>query len=165
MADDLEFRFNSAMDVLIQKSQLNNNFLGYLKQVENDFFVKEIESYLFFKVNISRWQLAPRESKINEPVSFYLDNIKKGKQPTAVLFDNDYIPEFHQGMKLYKTKTPVEAEVYKISPHGIYLNVLGEGLQGKLPVDAGAEAEAKVGDKITVLISYLSKDKIVLEVQ
>ncbi len=162
MAGDMEFRFNSQMDVLLQKAKLNNSFLGYLKQVDDDFFVKEIESYLFFKMNLSRWQLAPKESKINEPVAFFLDNIDKKAPVTAVLFDNDYLPEFHQAMKLYKAKTPIESEVYKVSPHGIYLNLIGDALQGKIPADTKGLENVKPGDKISVIISFLSKDKIVV---
>ena len=47
IADCIEFRFNNALDNLIQKSAIENRFVGYLKKVDDDYFVKESESCNF----------------------------------------------------------------------------------------------------------------------
>ena len=150
------FLYNTALDVLIDKSRLTNKFTGYLKIADDKYFVKEIESYLFFPVPFSPWQLPPEEEELNEQVIFSLENTDKKEKIYASLFDNKYIPEFKQAMKLHKAKTPSEAEVIRITPHSIYLNVISDKIQAKLPFDESL----KIGDKINVVISHMSKTKI-----
>jgi hypothetical protein len=154
-----EFLYNNLLDVLINKSLLNNKFIGYLKQVDDKYFVKEIDSYLFFPVPFSPWQIVPAEVDLNEQVNFSLENIEKKEKIFASLFNNKYIPEFEQAVKLFKTKTPIEADVFKITPHGIHLNIVGNKIQAKIAF----EENLKVGDKINVLITYLGKNKIAVE--
>ena len=156
MASGTEFLYNNALDVLINKSFVSNKFIGYLKMVDDKYFVKEIDSYLFFPVPFSAWQIVPEELDLNEQVHFSLENIDKKEKIYASLFNNKYIPEFEQAVKLFKTKTPVMAEVFKVSPHSIYLNIISEKIQAKIAFEEGIN----VGDRIEVLISYLGKNKI-----
>lgn len=159
IAANLSFLYNTALDVLIDKSRLSNKFTGYLKIADGKYFVKEIESYLFFLVPFSPWQLLPTEAELNEQVIFSLENTDKKEKIYASLFDNKYIPEFKQAMKLHKAKTPVEAAVTRITPHSIYLNIIADKIQAKLPFDE----TLKLGDKINVVISHMSKTKIAVE--
>ena len=156
MATGVEFLYNNALDVLINKSMLNNKFIGYLKLVDDKYFVKEIDSYLFFPVPFSPWQIVPKELELNEQVNFALENTERKEKIFASLFNNDYIPEFEQAVKLFKTKTMINAEVYKVTAHSIYLNIVTNKIQSKIDFEEGF----KVGDKIDVLISYLGKNKI-----
>ena len=156
MASGTEFLYNNALDVLINKSFVSNKFIGYLKMVDDNYFVKEIDSYLFFPVPFSAWQIVPEELDLNEQVHFSLENIDKKEKIYASLFNNKYIPEFEQAVKLFKTKTPVMAEVFKVSPYSIYLNIISEKIKAKIDFEEGLN----VGDKIEVLISYLGKNKI-----
>ena len=156
MATGVEFLYNNTLDVLINKSLLTNKFIGYLKMVDDKYFVKEIDSYLFFPVPFSPWQIIPEELDLNEQVFFSLENIERKEKIFASLFNNKYIPEFEQAVKLFKTKTPLTAEVFKVSPHSIYLNIIGNKIQAKIDFEEGIN----VGDKIEVLISYLGKNKI-----
>ena len=156
MATGVEFLYNNALDVLINKSMLNNKFIGYLKLVDDKYFVKEIDSYLFFPVPFSPWQIIPKELELNEQVNFALENTERKEKIFASLFNNDYIPEFEQAVKLFKTKTVINAEVFKVSAHSIYLNIVTNKIQSKIDFEEGI----KVGDKIDILISYLGKNKI-----
>jgi hypothetical protein len=153
------FLYNNALDVLINKSFLSNKFIGYLKQVDDSYFVKEIDSYLFFHVPFSPWQIVPKEVDLNEQVTFSLENTEKKEKIFASLFNNEYIPEFEQAVKLFKSKTSIDAEVYKITPHGIHLNIIGNKIQAKIAF----EENITVGDRINILISYLGKNKIAVE--
>ena len=88
------------------------------------------------------------------------DNVSYAKLvKRLLLFNNSYIPEFEQAVKLFKTKTVIEATVYKVMAHGIYLNIIADKIQGKIPF----EDKIQVGDKISVLITYLGKNKIAVE--
>ena len=119
MATNVQYLYNTALDVLLNKAKTENRFLGYLKVVDDKYFVKEIDSYLFFPLSISPWQFVPAEADLNEAVDFMLENMEKKEKTTAKLFNNKYIPEFSAALKLHKSNTPVDAAVYKVSPHGI----------------------------------------------
>ena len=168
MAANIEFLYNNALEVLLNKAAISNKFNGYLKAVEDKYFVKEIDSYLFFPVAISPWQLLPAANDLNEPVGFLLENREKKDKIYASLLNNVYIPEFNTAIKLYKSKTPVRAEVYNITSHGIYLNIVADKIRAKISLDKKNTSEEKLtalktGDYINVLITYMSKSKIVVE--
>lgn len=159
IAYDLTYLYNTALDMLINKSKTENNFIGYLKVVDEKYFVKEIDSYLFFPVPLSPWQIKPTETELNEAVTFALENTEKKEKITAKLYNNKYIPEFYAAVKLNKANSPINATVYKVTPHGIYLNLVEDKIQVKLPFRDGLQ----VNDQVTVKIVYLSPFKIVVE--
>jgi hypothetical protein len=158
-ATNIQYLYNTALDALINKAKTENNFIGYLKIIDSKYFVKEIDSYLFFPVPLSPWQIRPEENELNEAVTFMLENLDKKDKITAKLFDNKYIPEFYTAVKLHKTNAAVEALVYKISPHGIYVNLVNDKIQAKIPFKEGV----KVNDRISVKIVYLSPARIIIE--
>lgn len=162
IATEIVFKYNTALDVLIDKSRTGNKFTGYLKVVDDRYFVKEIDSYLFFPVPFSPWQILPTEKELNEQVTFSLEDTDKKDNITASLFNNVYIPEFNAAVKLSKSNEPVSATVYKITPHGVYLNVIGDKIQAKLSPTL-VPANVNPGDKIDVVITYLSKSRIIVE--
>ena len=161
VALNIEFLYNTALDTLINKARTLNNFTGYLKTAGDKYFVKEIDSYLFFPVPLSPWQIKPTENELNEPVTFCLENLDKKERVTAKLFNNRYIPEFYTAIKINKAKTTVEAEVFKITPHGIFLNIIGDKIQAK--IKPGAATGLQAGDKLTVSITYMSTSRIIVE--
>ena len=168
IATNIQYLYNTALDVLLNKAKTENSFIGYLKMADDKIFVKEIDSYLFFPVVHSPWRIQPTEQELNEAVTFSLENMEKKDKVTAKLFNNNYIPEFYAAVKLHKVKTPVDAEVYKITEHGIYLNVIGDKIQAKIPLSKNEATgilakDVKAGEKIKVIISYLSPQKIVVE--
>ena len=164
VASDIKFLYNNALDVLINKARTENNFIGYLKIVDDRFFVKEIESYLFFPVIMSPWQLKPTDEELNEAVTFALENLEKKEKITASLFTLKFIPEYYSAERAFKKQEPINAEIYKITKYGIYLNLFGDKVQGKITPEADSlPGNLKTGDKINVRISYFSKIKIVVE--
>lgn len=159
VADNIQFLYNTALDVLINKAKTENNFIGYLKVVDDNYFVKEIDSYLFFPVPLSPWQIKPTEAELNEAVTFALENTEKKNKITAKLYNNKYIPEFYTAVKLNKTNSPVDAVVYKVSPHGIYLNLIDDKIKVKLPYREGVT----INDRINIRIVHLTPFKIIVE--
>jgi hypothetical protein len=161
LAAQIQYLYNTALDVLINKAKTDNFFTGYLKLADDKYFVKEIDSYLFFPLTSSPWWVRPTERELNESVTFSLENLDKKDKITAKLTKNSYVPEYYTAQKLHQSKTVIDAKVYKISPHGIYLNVVGDKVQGKI---TPAETEdLKTGDTVKVRIHFLSPTKIVLE--
>ena len=162
-ASNIQYLYNTALDVLINKAYTENNFIGYLKVIDDKYFVKEIESYLFFPAPLSPWQIKPTEAELNEAVTFALENLDKKDKITASLFTQKFIPEYYSAERAFKKNEATEAEVYKITEYGIYLNVFGDKLQAKISPEPKVPADLKVGDKIKVRITYFSKMKIVAE--
>lgn len=160
VASNIKYLYNPALDTLINKSNTQNIFTGYLKEVDKKYFVKEIDSYLFFVVPMSPWQIKPLESELNEAVTFKLENISKKDKITAILEKTKYIPEYYEAEKLMKSNAVIPATVYKITVHGIYLNLLSGKLHAKLPYSEGI----KVQDVINVKIVYLSPFKLIVEI-
>ncbi|MBS1496665.1 MAG: hypothetical protein JSU03_10180 [Bacteroidetes bacterium] len=162
IASNINFLYNNALDVLINKAKTNNRFTGYIKQVDDTYFIKEIDSYLFFELPIAKWQIAPGENELNEQVVFSLENIEKKEKIVASLLNNNYIPEFYTAVKLYKADATIPAIVYDKKPHGIYLLVIGEAIKAKIPIDIKFENLA-IGDSVPIKITYLDKNKIVVK--
>lgn len=168
IADCIEFKYNNALDNLINKSAIENRFVGYLKKVDDDYFVKETGSYIFFPLKLSPWERKPQDSNLNEPYFFKLENTDKPDKATAAPFKSIYIHEYTTAMQYFKNKTPVDATVFKITPHGIFVHVLSNKIQGKIPVSPTDESlpaitEVKVGDVIKVIITYLGSSRIIVE--
>jgi hypothetical protein len=167
MAADISFLYNNALDVLVNKAMLDNKFLGYLKEADGQYFVKEIDSYLFFPISFSPWQIIPAENDLNEAVTFSLENLEKKDKIRAGLLNNEYIPEFHTAVKLYKSKTPVDAVITNITAHGIYVDVIGDKIKAKIPLDKDDEMAEKakgltVGATLSVMITHIGKTRMVV---
>jgi ribosomal protein S1 len=168
IADCIEFKFNNALDNLINKSAIENRFVGYLKKVDDDYFVKETGSYIFFPLKLSPWERKPQDSNLNEPYFFKLENIDKPDKAFAVPYKSIFIHEYTVAMQHFNNKTPLDATVFKITPHGIFVNILGNKIQAKIPVIKKEETSAdepllQVGNTIKIIITYLGSSRIIVE--
>ncbi len=166
VAGFIEFRFNNAYSNLINKAATENRFVGYLKKVDDDYFVKETGSYILFPLIVSPWEIPPHESRMNEPVFFKLDNIDKPNAVTASLFKSEFIPEYKTAQQYQKNKTAADGTVYKVTPFGIFINLFNNKIEAKISFTKDknqTKEEIKVGDKLKVVITYLSPVKIVVE--
>lgn len=168
IADCVEFKYNNALDNLINRSTVENRLVGYLKKVDDHYFVKETGSYIFFPLVLSPWEKKPLDTHLNEPVFFKLNHSGKPDKATAALYKSVYIPEYLAAQRFFKDKTIIDATIYKITPHGIFVHVVGDKIQAKIPVpdakkDNETEEILKVGDSIKLIISYLSSAKIIVQ--
>jgi len=163
VAEKIRYRFNNTLGNLVNRARTNNQFSGYLKMVEDKYFVKETGSYQFFPLVLSPWELPPDATKLNEPILFQLGNTDKPEKLHATLFYHKFIPQYLAAQKHFTAKTPVNATVYKITPHGIYLNLIGDKLRAKIPAKKELADTVKEGDKIKVIITYISSSKIIVE--
>ncbi len=163
VAWDLKFLYNTAIEQLIHKAETDNRFKGYLKLVDDQFFVKEWDNYLFFPLVLSKWENPPAEKSFNEPVEFKLLHLDKPNKLAAELFTHDYIPEFRKAVQHFKNKIEIDAPVAKVSPYGAYLDLFGNKIQAKIQLPAEELSALKAGDILKVIITYLSNTRIVVE--
>ena len=163
VATKVKFLYNQELEKIIQRARKENIFKGFLKMADGNLYVKELTSYLFFPLTISKWEKLPLEKMFNEAVDFTLLNIEKPDKMSAVLFTNDFIPEYRTALRHQENKTVITATVFKVSPYAAYLNMFHDKIQAKLPLSPGTLHDIKTGDKIEVRITYLSPLKIVVE--
>jgi ribosomal protein S1 len=165
IADNIQFRFNNSLSALLHKATIDNKFSGYLKQVDDKYFIKEIGSYHFFPLKLSPWEKEPAPADLNEPVLFSLENFTNPDKATAILVNRQFIPEFKKAKQYFDNKTVIDATVFKISPHGIYVHVTGNKIQAKVPLPPAGKAGVteKPGDTMKIIITYLGEEKIVVK--
>jgi hypothetical protein len=160
-AFNVKFVHNPALDTLIQKAAIENRFSGYLKLVDDKYFVKEWDNYLLFPLQLSPWEKPPAETADNAAISFKLVNLDKKNAIAAELFSHNYIPEYKKALQHFDHEINIEAVVYKISPHAAYLNLFGENFQAKLPLKENDTL--KEGDTVQVMIKHLTPMRVVVE--
>jgi hypothetical protein len=167
-ADNIRYQYNTSLEILINKAATENKFLGYIKITDKEYFIKEIESYVFFPLKISVFENPPTEKEIEKPVSFKLENIEKPDKITAVLYNHNYIPEFSVLVQHFKKQTTVDAVVYKITPFGIHINLLGDKIKARLSISDLLKKKIdnntiQTGTLIPVKIKHISESRIVVE--
>lgn len=162
-AYNVKFSHNEAINLLIQKAAIENRFTGYLKIASGKFFVKEVESYILFAIQLSRWEKEPVETAANEAITFKLLNLEKPNSIVAELFSHNYFPEYKKALQHFNNQIEIEAIVYKVSLHAVYLNLFGDKMQAKLSV-TGVESESvQIGDIIKVKITHFTPNRIVIK--
>lgn len=166
-ADHIRYQYNTALEILVNKAATENKFLGYIKMTGEDYFIKEIDSYLFFPLKISPFELPPDE-KDTRPVTFKLDNIANPEKIAAVLYNHNYIPEFLTAVQHFKKQTVVEAAVHNITPYGIYLNLVKDKITSKLAISDSLKERIEnktlqVNTVIPVKIKHISDSRIIVE--
>jgi hypothetical protein len=162
-AYNVKFAHNESISRLIEKAVIENRFAGYLKIVDGKFFVKEVDSYILFPIQLSKWEKEPVETAANVAISFKLTNIDKPNAIAAELFSHNYISEYKKALQHFNNKIDIDAVVYKISPHAVYLNLFGDKMQAKLSVADEEKAEIKEGDIIPVTITHLTSNRVVVK--
>lgn len=165
IAANVQYLFNEGLDTILNKAKTGQTFNGYMKLVDGKFYIKEIETYLFFPLEISAWQTPFTDKQLNEAIAFTLENIDKKEKATAKLLKVSYIPEYQKALKYYNDKTIIDAKVCLVNAFGIYVNVVGEKIQAKIPIEkANSNTNiVKVDDIIKIKIIYLTPLKIVVE--
>ena len=167
-AESLKYQYNTALELLINKVSLENKFLGYIKITDDKYFIKEIESYLFFPLALSVYEIAPTEKETEQPVYFKLENIEKPDKITASLYNHHYIPEFLTAIHQSKKQMVIDAVVYNITPFAVYLNLIGDKVKAKLTIDELLkkrieENSIQLNTVVPVRIKHISLSRIVVE--
>jgi hypothetical protein len=162
-AFQVKFLHNEAIDLLIQKSAIENRFSGYLKKAEDQYFVKEWDSYILFPLQLSPWEKPPAITAENEPIAFKLANLEKPGSIVAELFSHSYIPEYRMALQHFNNQIDIEAVVSKVSPYGVYLNLFNDKIYAKLPLTAVEKEGLKPGDTVPVRITHLTSSRIVVK--
>ena len=155
---------------MINKAQLTNKFLGYIKQVEDQYFIKEIESYLFFPLRVYKYEIPPTVTEADRAVTFKLTNLEKSDKISAELFNHQYTPGFLIAIKQSKKDEPIEAVVSKITPFGLFVILAESEIECKIVIDETIDQKLKsseiiLGTALMVKIKHLTPDRLVVELE
>jgi ribosomal protein S1 len=159
----LKYLHNESIDLLIQRAQFENRFTGYLKRVNDQLFIKEVNSYIFLPLQLSPWEQPPVETAENQLIAFSLLNLDRPNALVATLFSHVYIPQYKSAEVYFENKTPVKGIVNRISPYAIYLDLFGGAIQGKLPLTQHSAIQGEPGQEMEVIIEFLSPFKLALK--
>jgi ribosomal protein S1 len=159
-AYEVKYLHNEGVDLLIQKANIENRFNGYLKKVEDKYFVKEWDTYILFPLQLSPWEKPPVSTAENQAVTFILVNIDKPNAIVAELFSHNYTPAYKKATQHFKNQIDTKATITRISPHAVYVTLFDGEVSAKL---VSTEEALQAGDEINVLITHLTPYKIVLK--
>jgi ribosomal protein S1 len=159
-AYEVKYLHNEGVDLLIQKANIENRFNGYLKKVDDKYFVKEWDSYILFPLQLSPWEKPPVSTAENQAVTFILVNIDKPNAIVAELFSHNYTPAYKKAEQHFKNKINSKAIITRLSPHAVYVTLFDGEIMAKLKL---TDASLQVGNEINVIIAHLSPYKIVIE--
>lgn len=162
-AHTIKFLHNARLDLLIQRAAIENRFSGYLKKVENDYFVKEIDSYIFFPLQLSPWEKPPVETAENQAISFRLLNLEKPNAIVAELFSHNYSSVYKKALQYFNNEIDADAVVTRVTPHGIYLDLFEGGMQAKLPAPGEGQPVPGPGDRLQVRFTHLTPTRVVVK--
>ena len=163
-AVNISFKYNNALDTLINKSKTQNDFIGYIKRIDDHYFIKEIDSYLFFKLDVSPWQIMPKDDADEKAVHFMLNNTEKPEKVTATLLQEQFTHAYQLARTAFKTKKAIKAVVNKISAHAVYVDLFEGEMQGKMLLETCNIEPLDVGKELLVQITHLGKHKIVISI-
>lgn len=166
-AGNLKYLYNTGLELLLNKAKEDNSFRGYIKITDGKYFIKEIDSYIFFPLQLSAYEIAPSEKDTDQAVHFKLEHIDKPDKIIATLYNHQYIPEFLAAVQQSKKQAVIHATVYNITAFGVYINLIGEKIKAKIPIDD--LLQKKIMDKtiamnssIPVIIKHISDSRIVV---
>ena len=167
-ADHVHYEFNNVLEVLINKAKTQNKFMGYIKVIDDKYYIKEAESYLFFPLMISKFEIAPQSNTNEKPVSFKLMNIENPEKINAELYNHNYSEGFLIAVKQFKNEQIIKAEVKKISPYGVFVELSDSKIDCKLPIDEKlnemiSSQKITIGSLLDVKIKHISSNRVVIE--
>ncbi len=169
-AANVIYEYNNILNTIVNKAQIENKFLGYIKIVEDAYFIKEIDSYLFFPLQLSKFEIPPSISETEKPVTFKLLHIDDTEKTVAQLYNHQYKASYLEAIKKYKNKAVIDAVVNKITPFAIYVSILNNEFDCKIPINEHLSAlikneTIKVDSAIVVIIKHINDNRIILEYQ
>lgn len=167
-ADHILYEYNNTLEVIINKAKITNKFTGYIKIVEEKYFIKEIDSYLFFPLHLLRFEIKPEIAGTEKPVSFKLLHIDKPDKIAAELYNHNYVSGFKLAIKQFKAEEIIDAIVKKITPYGVFVSLSESKLEAKLTIDDNISRkinthEIALEKLIKIKIKHLTGDRIVIE--
>jgi cold shock CspA family protein len=127
----ITFVRNANLEVLRNDFKNQSILTGFLKKIDDHYFVKEALTHIFIRLEISRFEMNIKENyedRLNTAVEFKICSFSAKNKIRATILNKQFIPEFHLLSVGYRTM----ATVVKHSKGGYILKV-HEVFDGFLP--------------------------------
>lgn len=136
-AFDLIFRGNEPKERLLKESTEDSVYKGYLKQFNESFFVKHIDSYVFLPVRISEWETnlsSVYHDRQNQLVDFNISQEANFEKRTALLVDRQYCHEYYELCEIKSFFGTIEAKINGRNLSGFFATVLDGKIDAYIPI-------------------------------
>jgi len=126
-AYDIEYLGNAQRTLLLNEAAENDVLSGYLKKIEDKFFVKHLTTYIFIPVEIKKNEIDKDliyENRINQLVQFELKitGIDKLK---AIIVDRKLNPNLEKIQEIFEKQEVVNGCIKSNSKNGMMVDILG----------------------------------------
>ncbi|GHT03388.1 hypothetical protein AGMMS49525_08380 [Bacteroidia bacterium] len=163
-AYDIEYLGNAQRQLLVNEAEEKLILVGYLKKVDDNFFVKHISTYLFIPVKISKYEIdidSVYENRINQLIQFQLENTKKIDNLKAVLVDRKFRYDWNQIQDLFEKQEIVSGLIKHRTKGGLIVDILGSDafLPGsQIDVNPIRDYDALIGKTIEFKVIKINKE-------
>jgi len=156
-AFDIEYVGNEQRQLLIEEYQEKKVLLGYLKKVNDTFFVKHISTYVFLPIEISKYEIeSSYDERLNQLVQFQLKNINKIDKIKAILTDRTYSCEWEKIKELFERQEIISGLIKQRTRGGFIVDVFG--IDAFLP---GSQIDLKPINEYDIFIDKTMDFKII----
>lgn len=161
---DVVFVKNSRTDKIIEEAKELNILKGYLKKVEDKYFVKHVSTYCYIPVLISEWEAdldMIYDDRINNLVTFELQNLEKPYKISAILTDRVFKPEFALLTELKSLNQSTFATITGVTPEGYFCYLLHDTIRSFVGFYTSEHVQLrklKKGDIVEVRITRINTE-------
>ncbi|MDR3246368.1 MAG: S1 RNA-binding domain-containing protein [Prevotellaceae bacterium] len=132
---EVEYLGNTKKEQIITESEENHILYGYLKQIEDKFFVKHISTYVFIPLKISEFEIdidSVYTQRLNQLVQFKLEQVKNIDKLSAILVDRKFNANWIEIKEAFDTQETVTGYVKEKIKKGMIVEI--KGFDAFLPI-------------------------------
>lgn len=139
VAYDLEFISNENFDRLLSKIAQGQELLGYLKKIGDEYYIKDIDTYIFIPLSISVWEKDHEEiydNRLNRLLSYtMLGKASSQRKLKAALTDRRFIDDYFTLKEFCRKSKIITATITGKSEKGYYANLLDDRVKAFIRFD------------------------------
>ena len=166
-AFDLRYIQNEKIDEMLSLIREEKPLTGYIKKLDDGYYVKDKQTYLFIPIEISDWETGNEyvyEHRINELVNYRVERIPKHqKNIKAILPDRIFSSTYHQLLALKENRELITVRITGKRKGGYFGAFLNNTVDCFIIVkeEQDKPGALKTGDIVACRIKYINLSKVV----
>ena len=171
IAYDVKFIKNIRRQKLVDESTSRGILYGYLKKIDQKYFVKHDNTYVLVKVYISDWEIDLEKvysERIDKLVNFRMLHSHRLDKLSAILTDRKYCKQYTELLDLITLDNTTFAFITGKNTFGLFATLFNGSLQAFIPLSKQMPLEEiekiqqiGIGDYVDVKIKFLNTNKTV----
>jgi ribosomal protein S1 len=125
---DIEYIRNTKRQSILNEAIEKQILLGYLKQIDDKFFVKHIPTYIFIPLKILPVEIDIEEiysQRINQIIQFKLERTEEIDRLSAYLVDRKFDYRYDELKRAYYNDEPVTGQIVRKVKGGMIVEIYG----------------------------------------